>query len=75
MDSRGGSRTAPTGGGNPDMVAVVLIVFWGIVSYAFYCAGVREGRRQVTMEYAAEIRRLDVATRPEQVKAWLKGGK
>lgn len=58
------------------MIALVFVlitlVLAGAAYYTGYHEGLAEGRRQMLAEHAAVIKRLNAATRPEAVKAWLK---
>ena len=56
------------------MLALILglaLLVWGVALGFAYIEGVREGRRQVTAQYAQEIRRLNTAMDQEQIKRWL----
>jgi len=70
---------------NADMpvgfAVAVLMVLLVVTAAGLWCGalywygkGVTEGRRQMTTEYAAEVKRLHNATQPEQIRAWLKTG-
>ena len=53
---------------------LISLALVGAAYFTGYHEGLKEGRRQMTAEYGAEIKRLNNATRPEAVKAWLKEG-
>jgi len=54
------------------LAAFLIIVIYSAYRIT-YVSGVAEGRRQITAECAAEIKRVDQASHPTEIRDWLKG--